>query len=125
VALAFVSLRVSYAPNGTFSNIEQQSRQRAGCREDSFSETKGQSLGRPVGGYRFVGMPQGRVAWYSANLGHGFIIPDDRGPKPFVRREEIKAGEEETLENNDRVSYEVFEGPEGLEAKGISRVSEQ
>ena len=96
-----------------------------GCREGSFSETKGQSLGRPVGGYRFVGMPQGRVAWYSANLGHGFIIPDDRGPKPFVRREGIKAGEEETLENNDRVSYEVFEGPEGLEAKGVSKVSEQ
>jgi cold shock protein len=95
------------------------------CREGSFSETKGQSLGRPVGGYRFVGMPQGRVAWYSANLGHGFIIPDDRGPKPFVRREGIKAGEEQTLENNDRVSYEVFEGPEGLEAKGVSKVSEQ
>ena len=94
-------------------------------REGSFSETKGQSLGRPVGGYRFVGMPRGRVAWYSANLGHGFIIPDDRGIKPFVRREGIKAGEEETLENNDRVSYEVFEGSEGLEAKGVSKVSEQ
>ena len=82
-------------------------------------------MGRPEGGYRFVGMPQGRVAWYSANLGHGFIIPDDRGPKPFVRREGIKAGEEQTLENNDRVSYEVFEGPEGLEAKGVSKVYEQ
>ncbi len=69
-------------------------------------------------------MQQGRVAWYSANLGHGFIIPDDRGPKPFMRREDIKAGEHETLENNDRVSYEVFHGPEGLEAKGVYKVSE-
>jgi cold shock CspA family protein len=42
-----------------------------------------------------------------------------------VRREEIKAGEEETLENNDRVSYEVFEGPEGLEAKGVCKVAYQ
>ena len=50
-------------------------------------------------------MPQGRQAWYSANLGDGFIIPDDKGPKPFVRREGIQAGEEQTLENNDRVSY--------------------
>jgi len=66
-------------------------------------------------------MPEGRIAWYSVNLGHGFIIPDDRGPKAFVRREDIKAGEEETLEDNDRVSYEVFEGPEGLEAKGVQR----
>ena len=70
-------------------------------------------------------MPRGRVAWYSANLGHGFIIPEDGGPKAFVRREGIKAGEEETLENNDRVSYEVFQGREGLEAKGVYKVSEQ
>ncbi len=27
-----------------------------------------------------------------------------------MRRENIKAGEEETLEDNDMVSYEVFEG---------------
>jgi len=70
-------------------------------------------------------MPEGRIAWYSVNLGHGFIIPDDRGPKPFVRREDIKAGEEESLEHNDRVSYEVLQGREGLEAKGVSKVSEQ
>jgi cold shock CspA family protein len=42
-----------------------------------------------------------------------------------VRRENIKAGEEETLEDNDMVSYEVFEGPEGLEAKGVCKDSEQ
>jgi CspA family cold shock protein len=70
-------------------------------------------------------MPRGRIAWYSVNLGHGFIIPEDGGPKPFVRREDIKAGEEETLEDNHRVSYEVFEGPDGLEAKGVHKVSEQ
>ncbi len=69
-------------------------------------------------------MPRGRVAWYSAELGHGFIIPEDRGPNLFVRREDIKAAEQETLENNDRVSYEVFQGPEGLEAKGVHKVSE-
>jgi len=70
-------------------------------------------------------MPLGRVAWYSASQGHGFILPEDGGPKLFVRREDILAGEEETLVNNDRVSYEVFEGPEGLEAKGVHKVSEQ
>ena len=51
-------------------------------------------------------MPRGRVAWYSANLGHGFILPEDGGPNLFVPREDIKAAEQETLENNDRVSYE-------------------
>ena len=73
-------------------------------------------------------MSRGRIYWYSANLGHGFIVPDDRdeiGTKLFVRRENIQAGEEETLEDNDMVSYEVFEGPEGLEAKGVFKDSEQ
>ena len=43
----------------------------------------------------------------------------------FLRRENIKAGEEETLANNDRVSCEVFQGREGLEAKGVYKDSEQ
>ena len=32
------------------------------------------------------------------------------------------AGEEENLENNHRVSYEVIQGTEGLEAGNVSRV---
>jgi cold shock protein len=68
---------------------------------------------------------QGRVDWYSANLGHGFILSDDGATKAFVRHEDIVArvaGEEENLENNDRVSYEVAQGKEGPEAKNVSRV---
>jgi len=42
-----------------------------------------------------------------------------------VRHKDIKAGEEETLEHNDRVYYEVLQGREGLEAKGVYNVSEQ
>jgi len=70
-------------------------------------------------------MPRGRVAWYSANLGHGFILPEDGGPNLFVRHEDIKADEEETLEHNDRVSYEVLQGREGLKAKGVYKGSKQ
>ena len=67
-------------------------------------------------------MVRGRVDWYSANQGHRFIIPEDRGPKAFVRRKDIVAGEEENLDNNDRVSYEVAQGMEGPEARNVSRV---
>ena len=67
-------------------------------------------------------MVRGRVDWYSANQGHGFIIPEDGGPKAFVRRKDIVAGEEENLENNDRVSYMVAQGMEGPEARNVSRV---
>ncbi len=65
-------------------------------------------------------MARGRVDWYGANQGYGFIIPENGGPKAFVRREDIKAGEEH-LENNDEVSYEAFQGAEGPEARNVSR----
>lgn len=65
---------------------------------------------------------QGRVHWYSANLGHGFILSEDGVTKAFVRHKDVVAGEEETLENNDRVSYEVAQGMEGPEARNVSRV---
>jgi cold shock protein len=67
-------------------------------------------------------MAQGRVDWYSANLGHGFILSEDGATKSFVRHKDIAAGEEEDLENNDRVSYEVAQGMEGPEARNVSRV---
>ena len=67
-------------------------------------------------------MAQGRVDWYSTNLGHGFILSDDGATKTFVRLEGIVAGEEENLENNDRVFYEVIQGMEGPEARNVSRV---
>jgi cold shock CspA family protein len=70
-------------------------------------------------------MAQGRVDWYSANLGHGFILSEDGATKAFVRYEDVVArvaGEEENLENNDRVSYEVIQGMEGPDARNVSRV---
>lgn len=66
-------------------------------------------------------MTRGRVDWYSASLGHGFIMPEDGSPKAFVRREDLAAGEEENLENNDRVSYEIIRSVEGPEARNVSR----
>ena len=65
-------------------------------------------------------MERGRIAWYSINLGHGFILPEAGGPNVFVRRENIE--EEGTLENNDLVSYEVTQSAEGPEAKNVSKV---
>jgi cold shock protein len=65
---------------------------------------------------------QGRVDWYSANLGHGFILSEHGVTKAFVRHKDIVAGEEGNLQNNDRVSYEVARGMEGPEARNVSRI---
>ena len=54
--------------------------------------------------------------------GHGFIKVEDRGPMAFVRREDLAAGEEENLKENDEVSFEMVEGTEGPEARNVSRV---
>jgi cold shock protein len=67
-------------------------------------------------------MPQGRVKWYSANLGHGFILPDDEGAELLVVHEEIVGSGLKSLENNARVSYEAAAGREGPEARNVSRV---
>jgi cold shock CspA family protein len=63
------------------------------------------------------------VRWYTKGTGHGFIKPEEiGGPVAFVRREDLAAGEDEDLENNDDVSFEVVQGTEGSEARNVSRV---
>ncbi len=79
-------------------------------------------MNRSEGGKGVDVMVRGRVDWYSEGLGHGFISPEDGGPKAFVRRKDIVTGEEENLENNDKVSYEVIQGAEGPEARNVSRI---
>jgi cold shock protein len=68
-----------------------------------------------------VAIAQGRVHWYRANLGHGFILSEDGVTKAFVRHKDVVASAEEPLENNDRVSYEVAQGMEGPEARNVTR----
>ena len=77
---------------------------------------------RPEGEKGVAAMAQGRVDWYSTNLGHGFILSEDGVKKAFLRHKDIVAGEQENLENNERVSYEVAQGVEGLEARNVSRI---
>ena len=76
---------------------------------------------RPEEAKGVIVITQGRVDWYSANLGHGFILSEDGATKAFVRHEDIVAGEEENLQNNDKVSCEVAQGMEGPEARNVSR----
>jgi len=67
-------------------------------------------------------MAYGRVKWYSADLGHGFILPDDGGVELLVVREDIVGGRLKSLKNNARVTYEAAAGREGPEAHNVSTV---
>ena len=67
-------------------------------------------------------MEQGRIHWYSKNLGHGFDFSEDGSKTFLVRRADIAFGEEEPLKNNDKVSDELGQGREGQEAKKVRKV---
>ena len=63
----------------------------------------------------------GKVKWFNAEKGYGFITGDD-GKEVFVHFSSIKADGYKTLNEDDVVSYEVGEnerGPQALEVKKI------
>ena len=55
----------------------------------------------------------GTVKWFNSSKGYGFIIPDDGGDDLFVHHSEIKADGYATLEEGQKVEFEVGEGKKG------------
>ena len=52
-------------------------------------------------------MPQGTVKWFNAEKGFGFIAPEDGSADVFVHYTEIQGSGFRTLEENQRVEFEV------------------
>jgi CspA family cold shock protein len=55
----------------------------------------------------------GTVKWYNATKGFGFIQPDAGGPDVFVHISAVERAGLATLEEGQKVNYEVFENPPG------------
>jgi len=66
-------------------------------------------------------MPVGRVKWFDERKGYGFISRDD-GDDIFVHFSEIKSEGFKTLTENQEVSFEIKEGPKGLQAANVQVV---
>ena len=66
-------------------------------------------------------MAQGRVDWYSPGIGYGFIVPDSGDGRIFVDRTGIVGNGHKSLSNGDRVTYEVAQGRQGMEAKNVTK----
>jgi len=66
--------------------------------------------------------PEGTVKWFSQEKGYGFIIPDDGGEDLFVHHTGIVGEGFKTLDEGEKVSYEVTqEGYAGAERlQGLS-----
>ena len=59
-------------------------------------------------------MSKGKVKWFDATKGFGFIEPDDGGKDLFVHHSEIQSGGEyATLNDDQAVEYEVGQGQKG------------
>jgi len=70
-----------------------------------------------------MAMPeQGTVKWFNDAKGYGFIVRE-RGTDVFVHEASIVAEGSRTLNEGDRVSFEVVEGPKGLMAKNVVKIS--
>lgn len=61
----------------------------------------------------------GIVKWFNDSKGFGFITPDQGGEDVFAHFREIQANGFKTLAENQRVEFEVRQGPKGLQAANI------
>lgn len=67
-------------------------------------------------------MTTGTVKWFSSDKGYGFISQGD-GPDVFVHFSAIEGGGYKNLVESEVVELEVKEGPKGLQAAQVRRMS--
>lgn len=65
-------------------------------------------------------MKTGKVKWFNAEKGYGFIAGDD-GKEVFVHFKDVEGGVN-ALRENDAVEYDVAEGKKGLQAVDVKKV---
>jgi len=66
-------------------------------------------------------LPEGTVKWFSNRKGYGFIEKDEGGDL-FVHHSAIAMDGYRTLEEGERVSFEIEEGDRGPAAKNVKRL---
>ena len=58
-------------------------------------------------------MNTGTVKWFDERKGFGFIVPDDGGNDLFVHHSEIQSEGRVSLQEDQKVEYEIGEGEKG------------
>ncbi|MFD9406000.1 cold-shock protein [Streptomyces sp. NPDC059989] len=68
-------------------------------------------------------MATGIVKWFNSEKGFGFIQQDDGGPDVFVHFSAIESTGFKSLEENQKVQYDVTQGPKGPQAERVVPLS--
>ncbi|MEV0153815.1 cold-shock protein [Micromonospora sp. NPDC050686] len=67
-------------------------------------------------------MAFGTVKWFNADKGFGFITQDDGGADVFAHFSAISSSGFRSLDENQRVEFDVEQGQKGLQAANIRPV---
>ena len=69
-----------------------------------------------------ISMSTGTVKWFNDAKGFGFITPDDGGEDLFAHFSEIQSSGFKSLQEGQKVSFEIKQGPKGKQAAAIKPV---
>ena len=67
-------------------------------------------------------MPSGKVKWFNANKGFGFIENDEGGDDVFVHISAVQESGLGTLNDNDHINFEIVENRGKNAAANLTKV---
>ncbi|MFF3573403.1 cold-shock protein [Nocardia jiangxiensis] len=67
-------------------------------------------------------MTQGSVKWFNGEKGFGFIAQDGGGPDVFVHYSEISGSGFKSLDEGQRVEFEIGQGQKGPQAQQVRAI---
>jgi CspA family cold shock protein len=68
-------------------------------------------------------VPEGSVKWFNDSKGFGFISQAD-GDDVFVHFSAIQIDGFKSLQEGENVTFDIVEGPKGLQAANVKKASE-
>ena len=68
-------------------------------------------------------MAKGKVKWFNAAKGFGFLQVEGQDKDIFVHHTAIKADGFRTLNEGEEVTFELVQGPKGLKADNVERAA--
>ena len=108
-------------PPGVFSFQAQVCCERARCGNPGAGTCRARTV--PImGPHKEYSMASGTVKWFNGEKGFGFITQDSGGADVFVHYSAIATDGFRSLEENQKVEFDVAQGPKGLQAENVRPV---